>query len=157
MNKLKKYEGELDNVDPFNYGIELREKEQSCYEEEYDPTDRLIGGRDDDPVWEFLNRFREQMIKGWYSEDRKLKKEQYFSQLPAFKENIPELNQECYIETPNNVGVYHKVRVEFIPVERDNVVVRYLESDAEYSQSKINVVGYSYPGKFVKFYNEIPK
>lgn len=154
--RLIKYNGELDNVDPFDYGVKLCKEGKSYTDDENDPTENFIGGSDDDPVWSFLWEFRDKMEKGWHSEAKRLRKVRYLEQLPAFQESLPEVGQVVYMEYPNNEGSNIKVKIEFIPPERHMVLVRYLDGRDVFGQPRLSVVSYEHPGRFVRFYKEPP-
>lgn len=155
-HKLKRYAGELDHIDPFELGAQLHREGKRCRDN--DPTEGLYGGKDDDPVWEFLNTFRENMNIGWRREDNRFRKERFLAQLPDFQANIPEVGEVVFIERPNSQGKYTKCRIEYVPPEKDAVLIRNLEEGATraYGQSPISLVAYDYPGRFPRFYKEIP-
>lgn len=154
FNQTTLYNGELDNIDPFEYGAQLYRDGKRCNSYENDITDKYRGEKDDDPRWQFLENFRDLVEKGWLTERKKRDKEKYLSQLPTFKKSIPEVGSEVYIEHPNSEGERHHCRIEFVTPERDNVLIRYLDDTGSYGQSRVAVVGYAYPGKFVTFHSE---
>lgn len=162
MTRIKRikrtyYEGELDNIDPvelgakyFHEGIELNWK--------LDPTTNfhLKNDIDYEKNSAFFFSFASNMEKGWFRErnieDHKIYKES----LPDFKDTIPEVGSIVYVEHATNKGTYFRCRIEFIPEERDNVVIRYLDSNMMFGQTKIAVVGYQKRGVFVKFHTTVP-
>lgn len=154
--KRKTYSGELDHIDPFEFGAQLHRDGKST--QDNDPTDEFYGGNDDDPVWDFLNTFWENMNTGWRREDNRVRKERFLAQLPDFQANIPEVGEVVFVERPNSQGKYTKCRIEYVPPEKDAVLIRNLEEGAAraYGQSPISLVAYENPGRFPRFYKEIP-
>ena len=150
----KEYNGELDNVDPEAFGLTLRVAGKSYTDDENDPTEGFYWATDDHLA--FFEKFQKGVSRGWHKEDNRLREIEYKRQLPAFQDNIPEIGVEVFVEHPNNKGEYFACVVEYIPPERDNVVVRYADKKGAYGQSNLSVLGYSYPGAFPVFHRQVP-
>lgn len=145
------YNGELSNLDPYQLGKDLFSKNEEITDKN-DPTQAFCGGKDDSPIWDVLNDFRDKMTKGWLAARHQEHTRRYKEQLAPFKQSIPKTGKIVLIEFPCNLGKRFKVRVEFVPEERDNVLVRFLDETNAYGQTKLMVVGYGAPGAFVKFF-----
>lgn len=155
---LKRYNGELDSIDPIEYGVNLRKKnnDDNHYRlEENDPTDKFIPKNEKDSI--FLNTFYNKMLQGWRKEDRRISEQNYLRQLPEFQKNIPNIGEEVYVEFPNNQGEYFEARIEYISEERDQVLIKLLEKENAYGKSSLHIVGYGYPERFAKFYKQKPQ
>lgn len=153
---LKVYEGELDDVDAIARGVSLRQEGKSAYDHEHDITSRFYSKPKDESTDKFLSDFYDNVIRGWHREDQRLAKEKYLAQLPAFQASLPDVGDDVYVEHTNNKGEYFFCRIEYITPEKDNVVIRYLDKPACYDQSNVTLVGYGFPGEFVKFHKEKP-
>jgi len=152
---IEKYNGELDKVDPVALGVNLRTEDKSYCDREHDPTDNFYGA--DDEAEKFLHQFFKDIEKGWRREDRRLAKIKYLKQLPAFQQSLPKLGELVFIEFPSNKGRCFPCVVEYIPPERDKVLVRLTDGDASYGQSNLRLEGYDYPGEFIKLHREAPE
>lgn len=153
INKATLYNGELDNIDPFEYGAQLYRDGKESVNYGNDITDKYRGGKDDDPIWEFLANFRFQIDKGWLTERQRHETKKYLSILPDFKKSIPDVGSTVFVEHPTAKRERHLCEIVYITPERDNVVIRYKDKKGPYGQSKIAVVGYAYPGSFVTFHS----
>ena len=118
---IPKYNGELDDIDPIEFGIQLRKDNKDCYDRNNVPSSKFSGGTDDNPCWKFLDDWTENVQKGWRREDYRISKALFDKQLVEFKKTIPSVGEEVYIEHPTNQGTYFKCRIEFIPEEKDKV------------------------------------
>jgi len=161
MSRLAEYDGSLDNIDPIELGKNLRIENKDPYDEN-DPTDNFTGGRDDDPRWDFLQNFRENIMTGWRRQDQLIAKNKYLEQLPEFQKNLPNIGDEVYIENPSNLNNYYLCRIEFIPEAKDKVLVLYLDKDAAYGQTNLSLAEYCYSAKykhgiFPRFYTNKPE
>lgn len=155
--KLKAYEGELNNVDAIEYGVSLRSENKSTYDREHDLTSRFYSKPHDTKIDAFLSEFYDNMIRGWNREDQRLAKEKYLAQLPEFQASLPLLGDNVYVEHTSNKGEYFFCRIEYVTPEKDNVLIRYLDKPAAYGQSNVTLVGYDFPGEFVKFHKDKPE
>lgn len=158
----KKYEGELNEVNPFNLGVELRRKNESLSKDGNDPSECYHGDKDNDPIWDFLDNFRLELENGWWREDVKIRTKLYYEQLSLFQKNLPEIGSVVFIEYPNNLGKYFECKIKYISENKDAIVIEELKERNKNKRSgnygsKEKLVEYSYPGKFPSFYNSIPK
>lgn len=151
MTDFKTYNGELDDVDPVAFGEKLF-LDGKALNDDTDPTYYFYArGNEDD----FLEAFREKMESAWYQARARANREAYFKALPDFQARIPEVGSSVFIEFPGNPGKYFPCMIEYVPPERDQIVIRFEKKGGEYHGS-LRVVGYEYPGQFPTFYNEPP-
>lgn len=153
--RAKPYNGELKDVDPDAFGLALRTANKSYAEDENDPTDAFYCTTDEDA--DFFEQFRARVECAWRKEDNRLREIEYKKQLVDFKKSLPAVGAPVFIEHPNNNGTCFPCVIEYIPPERDNVLIRYTEKSGTYGQSNLSLVGYSYPGAFVAFYEAVPE
>lgn len=145
---MKPYQGELDNIDPVALGTELCQKGLP-FDDHNDPTYPFYLH---DSVADFLIAFHDAMEKAYYKEQRRLSKEKHLAAIPAFQVGIPTVGTSVFIEFPGNPGNYFPCSIEFVPVERTQVLIRMLDVDPnDLTKPPLRLVGYEYPGKFPRF------
>jgi hypothetical protein len=150
---IKEYNGELKDIDSFQYGIKLKNKNSHCYDEDSDLTRNYYSNNQDEQ--NFLSNFYKQMVKGFYFREREIDLNNYKEGLIKFQKNIDDVVKvgcEVYIKLPKS-KVKIKVRVEFITEEKDKVVVRYSDNGKIYNDSNIKILGYENPSEFVQFFD----
>lgn len=146
---MTEYTGQLENVDAFNYGVRLRKEEKSCFDFDNNPVNSYFSFNGDDI--DFLDKWSEEMIRGWRKQDNIISKERFQRLLLEFKKVIPQVGDVVYVEHPNNLRTYYKCLVEFVPPEQDQLLVRYLDDkDLGYGQSKLALLCYSYSTEYGK-------
>lgn len=151
---IKKYNGELNHIDPIELGSQLFLKGKKI-DHETDPTEQFYsnGIEKDD---EFLYSFTKKMWQGWHKERDAAFDKKYLKQLPDFQKSIPPIGSEVYVQFPNNDDEYPYCRIEYISEDRSEVLIRYLKNKKTLRGSNLSIVGYGYPGEFVKFYAKTP-
>jgi hypothetical protein len=142
------YKGELDNIDPAALGLKLRTEGKDPYSHKNDPTEFYHGGNDDNPIWVFLNEFRENMIKAWYKEDRRLGKIVFDKRLAEFKESLPVVDDLVYVEFDSNKGKYHHYKIVYLAEDSRSVV------GLSVKEQTLRVIGF--PAGFATFYDKAP-
>lgn len=142
-----RYTGQLDNIDPFALGAQLFHEGKSV--DTHDPTApySLEGEHAD-----FLMTFYDNVDKGWYRAKREHGLAEFTRQLPAFQAAIPAVGQHAFVSWPAAPDVYYACIIEYVPPERDKVLVRMLDGNTEYpGQSPLRLIDYGYPGAFPTF------
>lgn len=151
---LIRYTNQLDGVDPIALGEQLYREGKTV--DEVDPTAPYLM---EDHNADFLHEFYRKVDVGWYRARNAHNHQQFLAQLPAFQAAIPAVGEEVYITFPNVPDKQHRCRIEFIPPERDQVLIRLFETKKSGypEQSALRLVGYEYPGRFPTFSAEQKK
>lgn len=122
------YNGEFDDVDPYQLGVDSYRPDVPCDEVyTYCPTEKFSNGNDESKA-KFLNNFWEQFDKGWFSVQKKARKEKIKQRLTEFRAALPSVGDEVYVEYDTTKGTYYLCKVVFIPDHKKCVVVQYLNS-----------------------------
>lgn len=125
------YEGQLDDIDPYALGRQVRDKFGSdSYRSHESPSEKYTGGRDDDPRWEFLSNFYDKYDKGWLNRDREISRANYLKQVEAFEQHIKDINPVVgdllLFEHSNVKGKWREIRIEFISPDQRVMAATYL-------------------------------
>lgn len=147
---FKQYDGSLDHLNPVQIGEDLFNKGEPI-DDDNDPTYPFYNDDND-----FLEVFRSKMLKAWYKARENANLNAFKAQLPAFQAQLPEVGETRFIEYPSNPGNYYECVIEYIPPERDQVLIRY-EKTTDEGRSNLHLVGYVYPGKFPILHKDDPR
>ena len=146
-NKLS-YKGELDNVDPFKFGIMMRKNEEiGC--KIHAPTSSFVTSSKD--CLNFLINFSGESQLGWREEDKRIMSVKIDFKIQEFKKDLPFIGNEVYVEFETNKGKYFRHKIVYIAEDKRSVVGESLET---HNKGVLRVLGY--PDGFVKFYNKKP-
>lgn len=145
--KLKKYNGELDHIDPVKLGREIRKNGGVLNNLSEIPSEQYIGQNDEDR--DFLFNWHESVFKGWRLERDDNREILYKEALSEFKKVAPSIGDTLYLEHPNNLGKHFKCMIEFVSPEKDAILVRYIDKEKSrfFNDSKYSLIKASYVSK----------
>lgn len=145
------YNDELKDVDPIELGIQFHKEGKDPYSYQDDPTKDYNGGKDDDPRWEFLNDFRDKVIRGWHKEDNRLNKIKFDKRLAIFQKNMPIIGDQVWVEFDSNKGSFWHYDIVHVALNRRAVVGSCLDVGR---LGQLRILGF--PDGFVTFYDKKP-
>lgn len=148
------YTGQLDGIDPSEYGRQLQRENKDCFHEDYNLTYNYYS---DDPNLDlFLTNWYNKMVKAWRFELKIMCNENYLEKLDEFKKNLPNINEYYYFNLSGDMKNYFKGKVICISDQKDSFVIDI--SDNEKSELKICGYGFS-PfnrlGDFINFKKDL--
>jgi hypothetical protein len=149
MTNFTQYTDQLDHVDAVALGKSLRLQNKHPSDAVNDPTYEYFSSPDNDPVWIFLNKFQDDMLRGWREEDRRIATDQYDERLGKFKRALPVINQTLLVEHDSNQGHHFPYKIVFIAPDRRSVVGESLSED---DKGTLSVIGH--PNNFAVFHKQ---
>lgn len=148
------YNGQLDNVDAFLAGQQLRNKHDKglahptgldLYLSEDYPFDQFTTTSEKDSG--FLSDFSERFIEGYMARHKEIDRDEYIQKLNNLIVSLKyiDVNDLVLLKLPNQPDIEFKTRVEYLNAERNVVLLRYLEKTNVNSGNSKSLEGnYSY-------------
>ena len=121
----KKYNGEFDEVDVYQLGINSK-KSNSPNEYDANPANKF--------VWETktesqLDAIERDFSRGWNFEHKRQIREKNDKRVAEFKLNLPKVNDIGFIEFDSNSKKLHECKVIFVDYELGALLVQYIDNN----------------------------